>query len=204
MYQDPKEFLLCSTPLEWLDNVHDSIDILLIDHANAEKKAASTALSLMYRYIDDNDFLIFLSCLAREELLHFEQVVNWLDRYNVKYRYLSPGRYASELVKLISKNEPHRKVDSLIVAAIIEARSCERFEVLIDVLPKDLGAFYRKLYSSEKRHFIEYFNFAKKAFLSIGAEDDFERKVKAFLKRDSELICEFDSVFRFHSGPLFK
>jgi tRNA-(ms[2]io[6]A)-hydroxylase len=92
-----KDFLACETPQAWLDSALDNQDILLVDHANCEKKAASTALNLMYRYVEHHKLLTKLSRLAREELRHFEQVIAIMKRRGVDYPQLSASRYAGEL-----------------------------------------------------------------------------------------------------------
>ena len=100
-----------------------NLDILLVDHANCEKKAASTAINLLYKYTDSYQLIDKLSKLAREELRHFEQVVSIMRKRGIKYEYLSPSRYASKLRQFISTKEPEKLVDTCIVCAYIEARS---------------------------------------------------------------------------------
>jgi tRNA-(ms[2]io[6]A)-hydroxylase len=136
------DFLLCQTPQSWVAAVIDNVDILLIDHANCEKKAASTALNLMYRYVDKPEMLLQLSKLAREELRHFEQVVGLLNARSIEYVNVSSARYAGELRKGVRTHEPARLVDMMVVSAIVEARSCERFERVIPVLDSQLADFY--------------------------------------------------------------
>ena len=106
---DPiRAFLLCETPSAWVDWALENPDILLIDHANCEKKAASTALNLMYRYVDHHRLLQKLSRLAREELRHFEQVIAIMQRRGVPYIQLSAARYAGELRQCVRSHEPAR------------------------------------------------------------------------------------------------
>ena len=107
---------LAPTPNEWLEAARSNIDLLLIDHANCEKKAASTALNLMYRYVEEGDLLLRLSALAREELRHFEQVVAILAKRDIEYRQLSSARYAGELRKLVRTHEPARLIDLMAVS----------------------------------------------------------------------------------------
>ena len=117
------EFLPCRTPEQWIENALANQDVMLIDHAHCEKKAASTALSLMYRYVDNTDLLNKMSRLAREELRHFEQVLAIMKKRGVAYTHLSPARYAAGLREAVRTEDPGRLVDVLIVGAIIEARS---------------------------------------------------------------------------------
>ena len=143
------------------------------------------------------DLLITLSRLAREELLHFEQVHEVLQRRRIEYVHISPSRYASGLKSLISSDEPQRLVDTLVMGAVVEARSCERFLGLIEVLPEELAAFYRKLLDSEARHFEQYL-----ALAGQYASGSIESVVAAMLAKDEALISAPDERFRFHSGPL--
>ena len=191
------KFLFCETPDEWVASVNEHLAELLIDHANCEKKAASTALNLIYRYVDKPDMLIQLSKLAREELRHFEQVLGHMRKRGVEYRHLSPGRYAGELRKGVRTYEPARLVDVLIVSAIVEARSCERFSRLIEVLDDELAGFYTSLLKSEARHFKLYLNLARKySTISI------DGRIEFFLKEDQLLVTKSEDVFRFLSGPV--
>ena len=169
---------------------------LLVDHANCEKKAASTALNLTYRHVDQPDMIIRLSKLAREELRHFEQVVAILKYRHINYAQLSASRYAGELRKGLRTHEPARLVDVLIVSAIIEARSCERFGKLVGVLDDDLSDFYASLLESEARHFSVYLGLAGQMAGGEGIND----RVAWFLAKDKALITGPDSEFRFHSG----
>ncbi|MFT7246334.1 MAG: tRNA-(ms[2]io[6]A)-hydroxylase, partial [Candidatus Azotimanducaceae bacterium] len=156
------DFLLCSTPDAWLEEATRQLPVLLMDHANCEKKAASTALNLMYRYVLHPDLLQQLSRLAREELRHFEQVLEIMQDRGIQYEQISSARYAGELRKSVRTHEPARLIDMMVVSAIVEARSCERFSRLIDVLDDELASFYGSLLKSEARHFKIYLDFAKK------------------------------------------
>jgi len=189
-------FLRCQTPDSWLEKAVSELPILLIDHANCEKKAASTALNLMYRHVDQTEMILRLSKLAREELRHFEQVVAILKERNISYAQISSARYAGELRKTVRSLEPARLIDILIVSAIVEARSCERFSRLIDVLDGELSEFYASLLKSEARHFKVYLQLAEQ--ISRGA--DIQDRIDHFLAEDARLITSPDPEFRFHSG----
>ena len=191
------EFLLCTTPDSWVEAAVKNIDLLLVDHANCEKKAASTALNLMYRYVDNFDLLNKMSKLAREELRHFEQVIAIMKKRGVPYVQIPAARYAADLRKPVRTFEPARLVDTLIVGAIIEARSCERFEKIAPHLDDELKAFYLSLLKSESRHFNDYLALAKKA---SGSAEEVEERVQLFLAREKTLIESNDEEFRFHSG----
>ena len=169
--------------------------MLLVDHAQCEKKAASTALSMIYRYPDRPALLQKMSRLAREELRHFEQVLRFITARGYQYAHIAPSRYAGALRKPIRTAEPHQLVDNLIVGAFIEARSCERFAKLAPHLDWELGKFYSGLLASESRHFLDYLMLAE----SYSAEDITPRIV-CFAAVEAELITSPDPEFRFHSG----
>lgn len=189
-----KDFLNCETPDAWVRSVGDNLPLLLLDHANCEKKAASTALNLMYRYVDKPAMMMQLSKLAREELRHFEQVLGIIRSRQVDCVHVSPSRYAGELRKTVRTHEPARLVDVLIVSAIVEARSCERFGRVAEVLDDELAAFYASLLKSEARHFHVYLTLAR------DLRQDIDDRIEHFLALDEMLITTPDPEFRFHSG----
>ncbi|MDX1458393.1 MAG: tRNA-(ms[2]io[6]A)-hydroxylase [Marinobacter sp.] len=191
------DFLPCRTPERWIENALGNQDLMLIDHAHCEKKAASTALSLMYRYVDNTELLNKMSRLAREELRHFEQVLAIMKKRGVTYDHLTPARYAAGLRQEVRSEDPGRLVDVLIVGAIIEARSCERFAALAPYLDDKLAEFYNSLLKSEARHYQDYLTLAETA-----AGEPIDERVAAFLAIEQKLIEEPDTEFRFHSGPL--
>ncbi|MBR9870187.1 MAG: tRNA-(ms[2]io[6]A)-hydroxylase [Gammaproteobacteria bacterium] len=191
------DFLPCRTPQQWIENALANQDLLLIDHAHCEKKAASTALSLMYRYVENTELLNKMSRLAREELRHFEQVLAIMKKRGVTYAHLTPARYAGGMRELVRKDDPGRLVDVLIVGAIIEARSCERFAALAPFLDEKLAEFYTGLLKSEARHYQDYLKLAVQA---NGAPVD--ERVAEFMAVEKALIEEADIEFRFHSGPV--
>jgi len=189
---------LVPTPDAWLKRASADLPTLLIDHANCEKKkAASTALNLMYRYVEYPAQLQALSKLAREELRHFEQVLAVMDEREIVYEQMTSARYAGEMRRLVQTHEPNRLIDLLVMSAVIEARSCERFGRLCEVLDTDLAVFYGSLLNSEKRHFLSYLNFANEI-----AQDEMAvaARLSVFLAADAELITGADEQFRFHSG----
>lgn len=188
-------FLRISTPQAWLDAALHDQETLLIDHANCEKKAAGTALSLMYRYLQYPDLLQKLSRLAREELRHFEQVLAIMQKRGIDYKTLTASRYAQRLRKAVRTHEPAKLIDTLITGAIIEARSCERFAAIYPHLDTELSTFYYKLLSSEARHYQLYLDYAKKV-----AVKDIQARINHFLDIENELITSQDTEFRFHSG----
>lgn len=188
-------FLKTPTPISWVQYAIEHQDILLIDHAHCEKKAASTALNLIFRYVDKPELLQKMSSLAREELKHFEQVLKMMQKMAIQYGYLSPSRYAEQLRKHVRHHEPARLVDVLILGAFIEARSCERFLVLIPHLPENIANFYKLLLHSEARHFQDYLQLA-----TLYSDVDITARIEFFRTLENNLITTQDSLFRFHSG----
>lgn len=189
-------FLRARTPTAWFEAAPAHLEELLIDHANCEKKAAGTALNLLYRYVDQPRLLQTLSRLAREELRHFEQVHAQLQSRAIGYRHLTSSRYAAGLRACVRAHEPQRLVDTLLTGAVVEARSCERFAGLIGVLDAELAGFYERLLVCEARHFRQYLTLAE-----FCADGPFDAKLSEILERDAALVSEPDSEFRFHSGP---
>lgn len=193
---DIRQFLRVDTPKAWLDKAISQIPILLIDHAHCEKKAAATALNLMYRYPERLELQQQLSRLAREELRHFEQVLELMPSRNVNFRSLPPSRYAGGLRQQVRKEEPGQLIDLLIIGAFIEARSCERFAALAEVIPdQELADYYRFLLRSESRHFRNYLKLAERY-----AKVDISERVEQFRIIENEFIISPDKQFQFHSG----
>jgi tRNA-(ms[2]io[6]A)-hydroxylase len=145
--------LAAPTHPSWTRRVLARLDELLLDHAHCEKKAAGTAVSLIFRYPQRGFLLEPLSRLAREELTHFEAVLRLLAERGVAYRPLRASPYAGRLRRCLRAAEPERLIDVLLCSALIEARSCERFKLLAEaVADPDLAAFYRGLLAAEARH----------------------------------------------------
>jgi len=183
------------------------LPVLLIDHANCELKAAQSAQALIWKYGAGNpdgkaeckhhyQLLNKMSKLAREELRHFEQVLAIMKKRGIPYQQLSAARYAAGLRKKVRSAEPDKLVDTLIVGAYIEARSCERFAKLAPFLDEDIKSFYESLLKSESRHFQDYLALAQQ-FAGKPIDD----RVTFFAECEKNLIEEPDNEFRFHSGP---
>ncbi len=187
------------TPAAWLDAAVARRDELLVDHANCEKKAASTALSLLFAYAEDRVLTERISRLAREELRHFEQVQRMMVSLGVPFARLKPSRYADGLRRHVRLDEPGRQLDLMICGALIEARSCERFAALAPRLEDPLGAFYRGLAEAEARHFTLYIELAERA---AGEErrEELARRQRELAEVEAQLIAMPDAQFRFHSG----
>lgn len=206
------DFLHCRTPVVWAQQAVLQLDLLLADHAALELKAAQQAQKLIWKYgtgrvpelAEDERFgsrlVQKMSRLAREELRHFEQVIALTEKRGWQFRAISSSRYASSLHEQVRRTEPGALVDQLIIGAIIEARSCERFYSLLEPMEDhdpELAAFYASLLRSEARHFSDYLALAQ----SI-QDPAFEARLEQLLALDAELVQSADSELRFHSGPL--
>lgn len=190
------EFLGARTTQAWVDAAIADLPLIIQDHANCEKKAAGTAMNLIFRYEFSYDLQRKLAQLIREEMLHYEQVLGIMNERGQAWKYLSAGRYAKGMLKHKRTYEPAAMVDVLIIGAFIEARSCERFAALAEVInDKRLAKYYRYLLKSESRHFEDYLALAQSL-----AEDSIDERVAFFKEVEAELISSPDSELRFHSG----
>ncbi|KTD54440.1 tRNA-(ms(2)io(6)A)-hydroxylase [Legionella sainthelensi] len=194
--QSVNDFLRIKTPQQWLEYAAKHIPLLLIDHAHCERKAAASAINFISKYPEKKELVEVMSPLAREELLHFEKVIQIMLRKGIQFSPLQPSGYATQMHKQVtSRDMIQRLCDQLIIGAIIEARSCERFHAIIPYLEDhDLVKFYSTLIKSEARHFEDYLRLAK---LYGG---DIESRLNIFLSLENSFILATDTVFRFHSG----
>ena len=190
----PGDVLGAPTDPAWFALALRHEDELLIDHANCEKKAASTALALMFAYPEDFELAARMSRLAREELRHFELVQEKMTELAVAFRRLSPSRYAAGLRRALRRAEPGRRVDLLLCGALIEARSHERFIGLAARLRAPLAEFYASLAAAEARHAGLYLRLAEKRGSDAAA------RLEALAAVEGELATSPDPEFRFHSG----
>ncbi len=189
-------FLRLPTPESWLEAAVNNLPSLLIDHAHCERKAAATALNFISKYPERRELVELMSPLAREELLHFEKVFSLMRSRDIHFVPLTPSDYAQKMHSLVTKRDGNERLrDQLIIGALIEARSCERFNALIPRLrDSQLSKFYASLVKSEARHFQDYLGLAK----LYG--DDIDERLDLFIKTENNLISSEDKVFRFHSG----
>ena len=191
-----ESILAAATPSAWVDAAVAGWRELLVDHANCEKKAASTAVALIFAYPEDTQLALALSRLAREELRHFEQVQGAMTELEVPFIRQKPGRYAAGLRRELRTSEPGRKLDLLLSGALIEARSCERFRLLAERMPEPLGRFYRRLAESEARHFQLYVGLARERH-----PEEWGPRLRVLAGAEAELATSPDGELRFHSGP---
>ncbi len=154
-----------STRADWFASIQDNLDLILIDHTHLEKRAASTALGMIFRYTGKRGALRGLAEVVQEEMEHFTRMLDILDARDIELTRLEPAPYASALVDHIRPQEPERFLDKLLVAGLIEARSCERFSILADnVDDPELAEFYRELFKAEADHYTLYTGIAREHF----------------------------------------
>ncbi|HTQ39331.1 MAG TPA: tRNA-(ms[2]io[6]A)-hydroxylase [Pirellulales bacterium] len=188
--------LTSETSQRWLAQVDAHLDEILIDHAHCEKKAAGTALNLIFAYVDRVELCRELADIVNEELDHFRQVLDLLQRRRIRFRRLTPPAYGRKLNDLVRKLEPGKAVDRLLVAGLIEARSCERFDLLRQhVSDPELASFYGSLFESEARHHSTYVRLAK-----LFAKDEIvDRRLDDLAAAEAEIIAAGDPLPRMHS-----
>lgn len=190
------EFLGTRTSSAWLSEACRQLPIIMQDHANCEKKAAGTAMNLIYRYEFHQDLQLKLAQLIREEMLHYEQVLGMMNERGLAWTHLPAGRYAKGMMKHKRTFEPEAMIDVLIIGAFIEARSCERFAALADVVDDEkLAKYYRYLLKSESRHYEDYLALAQSL-----SDTPIDERVGFFRQVEAELIDSPDDELRFHSG----
>jgi tRNA-(ms[2]io[6]A)-hydroxylase len=194
-----QNFLKITSPRSWCESAIQHFDILLIDHAHCERKAAASAIQLMSKNPLQSDLIQVLSPIAREELLHFEKMLSLLKSRNLRLYPLHPCRYHKELHAIRTKNDNVQQlIDDLVIAAIIEARSCERFFSLLPYLEAhgdiEVFKFYKHLAMAEQRHFEVYLEFAQQL------DQDIEHRIKRFIAIENHCITSPEETFRFHSG----
>ncbi len=189
--------LAAPSPDSWVEAALQDVDTLLLDHAECEKKAASNAFSLLYRYGAESTLVEAALRFAREELRHFEMVQGFMRGRGVAYRSVTASRYAGGLKRHVRTSEPGRLVDTLLVAALIEARSLERFlRIVAATDDAALAQFYGKLRASEARH--------ARTYLALAGRYADRKAIDArllVLKAEEQLLVDgFDTELRFHSG----
>lgn len=190
--------LAAATDSAWADRALAHLDVILLDHAHCEKKAASTAINLIFRYQDRPALMAPLSALAREELAHFEEVLAVLERRGVAFGRLDPSPYAAALMSVVRTHEPQRLLDTLLCCALIEARSCERMTILAERLPDEvLAKLYRGLVAAEARHHQVYVDLAR----DVGAfdEDEIRTRLAEIASHEAAVIARAPHEPRLHN-----
>lgn len=188
----------------WLGQVDSHLDEILIDHAHCEKKAAGTAMNLLFAYVDSIELCREMTEIVEEELAHFHLVIDLLARRGIRFRRLKPSTYGRRLNDLVRRQEPERAVDRLLVAGLIEARSCERFDLLrkhmrrvVDgrEVDRELADFYESLFESEARHHATYVRLAK----GFASDDAVQARLAELAEAEAAVIAEGDPLPRMHS-----
>lgn len=188
--------LKSSTAPWWLSEVEQNLADILLDHAHCEKKAAGTAMNLIFAYVEHVELVLALSDIVNEELDHFRQVLDLLERREIRFRRLQPSSYGRQLNDLVAKQEPAKAVDRLLVASLIEARSCERFALLKDRLAdRELAEFYASLFESEARHHATYVRLAE----LFAPRDKVASRLEELSAAEAEIIDRGDPLPRMHS-----
>jgi tRNA-(ms[2]io[6]A)-hydroxylase len=188
--------LLSTTSDRWFNQVASQLDQLLIDHAHCEKKAAGAAMNLLFAYVEDHELTRAMTEIVEEELEHFHLVLELCERRGIAFRKIRPSIYGQRLHELIDKQEPRRAVDRLLVAGLIEARSCERFGILRDRLPdQELAEFYGSLFESEARHHSMYVRLAKR----FASEEEVRVRLETLASEEAKIVAIGDDVPRMHS-----
>ena len=188
--------LQSESQLRWLRQVDASLDEILIDHAHCEHKAAATAMNLFGAYVDREELTREMTLIIAEELEHFQMVLDLLKRRGIAFRKIRPGTYGRKLNLLVRQNEPQRAIDRLLIAGLIEARSCERFKLLRDhVQDPELADFYGSLFESEARHHSTYVRLARQ----FASADEVRLRLDELSKVEAAIIDEGHSLPRMHS-----
>lgn len=184
------------TSAAWTAQAIAHLDTILLDHSHCERKAAACALNLMFRYPSLQELVYKLTAIAQEELEHFAQVNAWLAQRGVPLAPLNAPPYGASLKQLVRRQEPERLLDSLLVAALIEARSHERLGLLGEHCPDpDLAKFYRSLMASEARHYGVYWVLADTYF----ERDQVQKRLEELAIAESEILATLHPEPRIHS-----
>lgn len=190
------KFLLQPTSAAWVEQAITHLDTILLDHSHCERKAAGVALNLMFRYPSNAKLVRMLTAIAREELDHFEQVNQWLERRGIPLGPLAAPPYGAGLNAQIHRQEPDRLLDTLLVCGLIEARSHERLGLLARHCPEaELAQFYQGLMVSEARHYGVYWILAHTYF----EPDRVNQRLAELARVESQLLASLHPEPRIHS-----
>lgn len=188
--------LASATDPTWVERALADLGEVLIDHAHCEKKAASTAVSLLFRYPDQTHLLGPLASLAREELEHFQQVLDLLARLSIDFRRQVPSSYASDLLAAVRREEPARAVDTFLCLSLIEARSCERMKLLAEALPEgEVRELYTSLLACEARHHRTYVSLAT----DLATGEDVRARLAVLAAHEARVLEAQPAMARLHS-----
>lgn len=189
--------LASETDKNWLDRAAGQMDAILVDHAHCEKKAAGAAMKLLFSYPHHRFLQEPIAELAREELEHFQLILAELDSRGIRYETIKPSPYGMALHQLVRREEPHRLLDILLISALIEARSCERFQILAEGISDPvLAELYSGLLACEARHHGIYVDLANQL---VGREVQ-EARLAELAVQEAEIIARDCEWVRLHAG----
>lgn len=187
--------LKCDTNPEWIEAVKNNINITIADHAHCEKKAALTGMNLLNKYPDKTELAFAMSDLIEEEIGHFRAVMKILKKRGVKLTPDQGNEYARALFEKLRKNQPERFMDHLLVAGIIEARSCERLQILEkNVEDETLSKFYKTLAASEAGHYMAFVKLADLYF----DEEDVKTRLDELTDFEAEVVKSLPNLPAMH------
>jgi len=192
--------LKMATDPRWVNIVEKNLEEILIDHAFCEQKAASNSISIIVQYPQYPDLVESMIEICKEEMEHFKMVHDKIKERGFKLGFERKDPYVKDLSNYLKKNKSNSSregyfVNQMLFAAMIEARSCERFKILSEELQeKDLRDFYRMLMESEARHYVTFLNFAKK----YGGKIDVDDRWEEFLKFEANLMTEYGKSETIH------
>lgn len=191
--------LKSQTESAWLQRALAAIPDILLDHAHCEKKAASTALSLIFKYPEHRNVIEPLSRLAREELAHFEEVLRHLEARGLSYRRQKPSPYPGKLMTLVRNTEPEKMLDTFLACAFIEARSCERMKLLAGGLDheKELQDLYRGLLIAEARHHRLFIDLIEET--GVFSKETIAARMEEFAVHEAKVIADAPLEPRLHN-----
>lgn len=192
--------LKMSTDPRWVNIAEKNIEEILIDHAFCEQKAASNAISMIVQYPQYTDLVQEMTAICQEEMEHFDMVHQELLKRGLKLGFERKDPYVNDLAKYLkqNRNDGSRElhfVNQMLFAAMIEARSCERFKILSEQLnDNELRVFYRDLMESEARHYTTFIGFARK----YGGKVDVDARWQEFLDYEASLMDKYGNSETIH------
>ena len=185
------------TDPRWANIAEGNLEEILSDHAWCEQKAASNAITLIVNNPDKEELVHELTALAIEEMQHFQMVIEIIRKRGYQLGRERKDDYVNQLMKFSRKGESRHAafIDRLLFAAMIEARSCERFRVLSqNIRDKELAEFYHELMVSEAGHYTTFLNFARK----YTGESDVDQRWKEWLEFEGKLIRSYGKTEHIH------
>jgi len=192
--------LKMATDPRWVNIVEKNIEEILVDHAFCEQKAASNAISIIVQYPHYTDLVLAMTEICKEEMEHFDLVHSKLLERGLKLGFERKDPYVNDLSDFLRRNKTNSSpnglfVNKMLFAAMIEARSCERFKILSEELhDEDLRLFYRSLMESEARHYTTFINFARKYGIGINVDKNWQE----FLEFEARLMQKYGKTETIH------